>query len=326
MTQYLLLDRIKENYDLNIEKWDHYQGSYKLYTNRGIKLVKVWNDDETLSSAFHLREQLAYSGFRTIDRFIRTTSGEPYILNGDEYLVITDWIDGRIPQVTNENDLKRLGKQIAKLHLSLEKIHTDQDFEPWSIQFDRGLQHLRQIKDKITAKSKKNSFDETVLSYLDSHLQQVVQSILMANQVEKISFHSGRQPQLCHGNLELKWFRIDTYQEPWLIHFGIPVYDIPAYDVAKFLVHLYLKAEYQEKSLFQFLEGYQEMMPLDKEEKLWILTYITFPHHLWKFLYMCYLSGLQQKRFIDEQQYFQLIDLQKQLEQLYRTLYQYFRL
>ncbi|TCS83460.1 hypothetical protein [Tepidibacillus fermentans] len=326
MTQYLLHDRIKENYDLNIEKWDHYQGSYKLYTNRGIKLVKVWNDNETLSSAFHLREQLAYSGFRTIDRFIRTTSGEPYILNGDEYMVITDWIDGRIPQVTNKDDLKRVSKQIAKLHIGLAKIRVDQDWEPWSKQFDHGLQHLHQIKDKIITKGKKNSFDEAILTHIDSQIEQIKQSILMADKVEKNHFRSGRIPQWCHGNLDLKWFRIDQFDVPWLIHFGIPVYDIPAYDVAKFLVHLYLKANYQEEPVFQFLNTYQEFIPLEKEEKLWILTYITFPHHLWKFLYIRYLSRFSQTRFANEQQYFQLIDLQKHHERLYRSLYRYFQL
>ncbi|WP_339059948.1 phosphotransferase [Tepidibacillus marianensis] len=324
MAQHLPLEQIQEKYDFAIENWEYDQNVYRLHTNRGKKLLKLWNDYDTLTFAFQLREHLAHHGFRTIDRFIRTQSGEPFVSWNDEYLVVTDWLDGSIPQVTDELDITKISKLTAKLHLSLAKMEVAQDWEPWSNQFERSLFHFNNVKDKITAKSKTSPFDELVLSHIDSNQEQVKQSVLMANKVEKNGFRSGREPQWCHGNLHLRHFRIDSHHEPWLIHFDIPVYDTPVYDLAKILVHLYIKSNYQDEPIFQALNAYQEIVPLQKEEQLWILTYLTFPHHLWKYLYICYLSGLPQTRFSDEQQYIQLIDLQKQQEGLYRSLYQYF--
>ena len=326
MKDRLPIEYLEAEYNLQIEEIEQMKGTYRLRTNRGKKLLKVWNDQEFLTSAFELREQLVRNDYRKIDRFIRTGTGEPYLQSGESYLVLTDWIEGVIPQVANQEHIKLISRQIAKMHIAFANLNVNQEWEPWSNQFDRGSQHFQKIKDKITTKSKKSTLDEFVLAHLESHQAQINQSIQMATKIEKNSFRSSRMPQLCHGNLELKSFRIDSFQEPWLVQLGMPVVDTTAYDLAKYLMHLYIKSNYQDEILFRALDVYQETLPLQKEEKLWILTYLSYPHHLWKFLYIRYLSGYPHTRFADEQQYLQLVDLQKQLEHLYRSLYQYFRL
>jgi len=324
MTRHLLLGKVEENYNFTIDKWDFDQQIHYLHTNRGKKLLKTWNNYDRLTIAFQLREHLAHHGFRTIDRFIRSQSGEPFIEWNNQYFVVTDWIDGSIPHVTIQSDISKVSKRIAQLHISLAKMEIAQDWVPWSNQFERKLLHFHAVKDKIASKSKMNSFDELVLTHIHTQQEQVKQSISMANRVEKSGFRTGREPQWCHGKLDLQYFRIDSHQEVWLTQFDLPIYDTPVYDLAKFIVHLYIKSNFLEESVIQALSDYQELIPLQKEEQLWILTYLTFPHNIWKYLYVYYLSGLPHTRLSEEKQYVQLIDLQKQLEVLYRSLYQYF--
>ncbi|GBF10829.1 phosphotransferase [Tepidibacillus sp. HK-1] len=326
MIDYPVIDDVLKNYNLQVEEIEEYSSFYKLKTNRGTKILRTWNDVETLDFAFQFRESLAYEGFRKIDRFIRTNDGQPYILNGDQGFVLTDWIEGKIPVSSNPEHMKTIGKTLAEFHQAMVKIKTNQTFEPWSHHFKRGLGHLMQIEKVVSQKQRKTPLDDIVLKYIPSQQAQMRRSIEMSEKLERTYFRNEKEPGWCLGNVQLNRFRIDRFEEGWIFDLGLPIYDLPAYDLAKMVAHVYQRNGFQEDIIYKLLDAYQEKNPLEIDDKKWILTYLSYPHDLWKFLYIYFIAKVPQKGYSLERQYQQLVGLQINTEQLYQVLYVYFQL
>lgn len=318
-----LVDVIR-HYDLRVGTVESYPSFHVLKTDRGTKVLKLWNDIDTLDEAFKLRESLATSGFRKISRFIRTKKDTPYVeYNGLGYS-LTDIIDGMAPSTVREKDIQLVGRILAELHLAMSKIKVNQSFKPWSHHYYRGLEQFKLIENNIKQKTNKEPLDELILEDMPRHQEQINQSIQMARKVEKNSFKNGMEPKWCHGNLQLTSFRIDEYGEGWLNDLGLPVVDIHAYDIAKLVSRVYIKSGYKPELVYQLLDAYQKIIPLQPDDKLWVLTYIAYPHDLWKFMYINYIAKVSHPANNLNQQYQNFLESQINLGKLYQLLFTYF--
>lgn len=320
-----LVDVIR-HYDLRVATIESYPTYHILKTNRGTKVLRAWNDIETLNEAFQFRESLVSSGFRKIDRFIRTKDGASYVNHKGLGYSLSDWIEGSIPSLDKKTDIQTLGMIVGELHSALSKIEVKDSFEPWSKHFHRGREHLENTKNHITKKVSKTRLDEQILTGIDNHLKQVNESIKMAKKVEKNAFGKGLGPKWCHGNLHVNKFRIDEYGDGWIAELGIPIVEIPAYDISKLITNVYQLSGYKEEAVYLLLDNYQQFVPFKKEDKYWILTYLSYPHDIWKLLYVYYVAKVPNTSNKPEKQYQQLVEQQQNLSQLYKGLYSYFEL
>ncbi len=98
------------------------------------------------------------------------------------------------------------------------------------------------------------------------------------------------------------------------------------YDLAKLISHIYKHDTIQDQSILYLLDTYQEYFPLSSSDKYWILTYINYPHDIWKLIYIYYLVKNPQELKDIEYKYNQLLKQQEKSDGLYQTLYTYFNL
>ncbi|OEF98067.1 hypothetical protein BHF71_03340 [Vulcanibacillus modesticaldus] len=319
------LVEVLRQYELRVATIETYPSFYKLKTDRGTKILKKWNDIDTLKEVFRFKESLAKAGFRKIDRLIRTKEGKPFVLYEGHGYALTDWIDGKKPSIFDEEDLKILGTTLGNFNLATAKININHQIAPWSEHFFRGLKHLQYVERYLDNKSDKNDLDEIILKDIVKLNEQVDRSIQMARKIEKTSFRIGIEPKLCHGNLYSESFKIDEYKEGWIVDLGLPIIDIPVYDIAKLVIRIYKESGFKDEIIYQFLNHYQSVKPLQKEEKYWILTYIAYPHNIWKFLYVYYVAKIPHPTE-NLSQYKKLMDEQINLGKLYQLLFTYFDL
>ena len=321
-----IFKEVLQQYNFYVAHIEPHSSFYLLDTDKGKKILRTWNDIDTLKSAFHYREGLAYSGFRQTDRFIRTTDGMGFVELENQGFSVTDWIEGKYPSVSNDEDLRIIGKTIAYFHSALLNTKPNQSFESWSAHYHRGLNHFQSIYETLTEKRNKEKIDEIVLEHLPKWINQIKASIQMAIKVEKITSQNEQGPIWCHGNLRLNSFKIDPYQEGWLLDIAIPILEFPSYDVAKLLSRLYLNNDFLPEKLNLILNHYQEMISLRTEDKLRILTYIAYPHDLWKFLYVSYIAKVPNLQVNLEQYFKEITVTQARNKELYQSLYHYFGL
>ncbi|MGD9677352.1 MAG: hypothetical protein AB7V16_03150 [Vulcanibacillus sp.] len=316
---------VMRNYSLRVGTIDTYPNYYKLKTNYGPKIVNKWKDETSINKAHSCRELLVREGFRKIDRFIPTKEGNPYaVLNNIGYS-LTDEVFGRLPSLDSMKDIKIISSTLAKFHQALFKIETKSDFNPWSVNYSNGLIHINKIEDSIKHKSNKIAIDNLVLKDIAKSKEQIKQSIEMAQRVEKIAVRNESQPKLCHGNLYLSSFLIDEYDEGWIIDLNNPTSEMPSYDLARFVSRIYKDNNCTDEVIYKFLDYYQEIIPLKTEDKLWILTYIAYPHDLWKFLYIHYVVKVTQTNNVVKE--YQILSEQMfRLLGLYQNLFNYFKI
>jgi|GEM_PF-2947053 len=319
-----LVDVIRR-YEIRVASIDSYPLFHLLKTDRGTKVLTVWNDLETLKNSYRFKESLAKSGFRKINRFIKTKDYAPYVENQGIGYSLTDLVNGMTPTATRSQDIDLIGSTLAEFHTALENSQPDQPFELWSRHFNQGLEHLKKVEKELNEKTNKQPLDIKLLKDMPKHLEQVKQSILMAKKVEKNAFKNGLNVKWCHGNPQISSFRVDEYGEGWLIDLTVPVVDVPAYDLAKLIIRIYKKSGYNHQLMQGLLENYQKAKQLTIEDKLWLLTYIAYPHDIWKFIYVYYRVKIPQPEEINEQ-YTGLIEQQINLGSLYQFLFTYFAL
>ncbi len=316
---------VLRNYNLQVDSIDTYPNIYKLKTNYGPKIISKWNDLLSIKEAHKYREALARLGFRKVDRFISTKEGEPFVFYNNTSYSLTDEIIGRMPSANEEKDIKIISTTLAQFHLVASKIQTNSNLRLWSENYISGLGQFTNIEDFIYKKKKKNEIDEMLIDSMPRNLEQIKLSIDKAKRVEKLAIKNDSQPKLCHGNLYLSSYIIDEYDEGWIIDLTVPTIDVLAYDIAKFITRLYKESNYNDATIYNFLEYYQKVIPLRTEDKLWILTYIAYPHALWKFLYIHYVVKVTNSNNILKE--YQIVNDQIiKVSGLYQSLFTYFKL
>jgi hypothetical protein len=85
-----LLRTVIREYNFHVYHTLPITNGYLFETNVGTKYISVWRDKELLNWSFLWREEVAKKGFRTIDRFIRSRDGAPFVQLNKEYIVVQD--------------------------------------------------------------------------------------------------------------------------------------------------------------------------------------------------------------------------------------------
>lgn len=314
---------IIRQYDLRVGMIETYSSFYRLKTNLGTKLLTKWSDINILKETYRYRELVVKAGFRKINRFIRTKDGLPYVIHNNVGYALTDDIKGKIISINDEKELKMMVNSISKFQQALFNIKLDNQLKMWSSNYYNGLKYIRNVEENLKLKKIRNEMDELLISDIQFHRKQIAQSVELANKVEKIANKNNSLPKLNHGNFQLSSFILDEFDECWINDFLNPVIDVAAYDIAKFIRRLYKGEKVQIEKIYKILDYYQEDIPLKYEDKLWILTYLAYPHDLWKFIRIYYSSkSIESKCIID--QYRDICEQQMNIGQLYQGLYNYF--
>ncbi|MCF6092680.1 hypothetical protein L1765_01565 [Microaerobacter geothermalis] len=105
---------------------------WMLQTDKGTKMMRVFDDLEKIMWSHQWREQMTRQGFRTLERFIRTKDGEPYAQLHGKKIVVTDGLEGESFQIKDEQTCFFLGEITARIHLAMELVkrfqYTNQPF------------------------------------------------------------------------------------------------------------------------------------------------------------------------------------------------------
>lgn len=321
-----LVDVIRQ-YSFRVGTIESFKAFHILKTDRGTKILNIWQDIHQLEQVNYHQEQLINQGFRKMDHFIKTRDGKPYVIYKGLGYSLSDVINGVTPSIKRENDLQIVGETLGSFHSALIGIKVNRPFTRWSYHFEKGYKSLNELQDKLTNKQNKAQIDQLVLSDLPSYKEQINQSIQMAKKVERNTMKNQVDPIWCHGNLALNSFKIDELGQGWIIDYRIPIVEMASYDLAKLISRIYIKNGYDFKQISLILNNYQRLKPLSTDDKLWILTYVAYPHGLWK-LYQLYKLGKteleQEKESIE--QYHKLLEEQINLGKLYQELFTYFNI
>lgn len=117
-----MLQAVQQHYHFHILHHVPLNEELHLQTNCGTKKVVVWTDEQALHWSFLWREEAATGGIRTVDRFIRTKDGAPFVSLGDSYLTVQDLPYGNQLNIHHNTHRLQASKLLARIYSNFRTL------------------------------------------------------------------------------------------------------------------------------------------------------------------------------------------------------------
>ncbi|SMB92677.1 spore coat protein, CotS family [Desulfonispora thiosulfatigenes DSM 11270] len=223
---------------------------------------------------------LFQKGFN-IAPLIVTNSFKPWIVSDNNFYILTNWVKGDLPNFENIDDILKITKSIANLHLySKEYTPQTREYKDNNIELKRKQGLL--LEYKYEAENQKN--DEFSLLYL-KHFEYFFESWENTSQnfnksaYKKLIKNLDTMPCLCLNSFAPLNFSLDTSENIWILHLDKIHIDLPVLDLRQFIFKImYTNDCWDKKVLSQIMKKYLEIYPLTEEELNLLLIDLQIPH------------------------------------------------
>ncbi len=277
------LSEVWECYDMNIETICKGRGITILKTDKGIRVLQPLGTSESrLEQEARLKEALYDAGYQSIDRFIRNRDGE--LITCDRYhmpYVLKEYFDGKECNIRVEEDMLAAVKNLGKLHLALQKVEPEVERTELKTlrTFRRHNQEMKRVQSYMRQTATKSEFDYLYLSCFDAFYKQGVAVVRQLEHTQETVLK--RHWHYCHGAYHQHNILIGK-EEIATVNFEHFMVDNQLVDLYTFLRKVMEKNEYQPELLLRLIEAYDQWIPLQEEDYVFLYYLLWYPEKFWK--------------------------------------------
>lgn len=274
------LSEVCQNYRARVIRVTPLDDCWLLETNRGPKELHVWPRVDVMRWSFAWRERLARQGFRELERFIRTRDSKPYVMVGNQGVTMTDHFRRIESWEPRPATARQCGRVVAMMHLSQQESNllTGADYlQQEKIKAESEWAHAKALAESYRSKYGKEKGEKRWVGSLLSPLLQRMEraAVLLGHE----SIPAG-ELTVSHRDLSSdNWGMVGG--KLYLRGFFRPNLSVRQRDVAGFLRDAYL-ARRDLEEIDAFLDGYEEVKPLDYGEYTLLLAFMARPREVWR--------------------------------------------
>lgn len=166
------LNKLFASYGLQAIHARPIENGYVAQTNKGKRLVTIWDHFERLRWSNRWREILYRDGEQQTTRFLETRNKKKYIRYQGKYFVVSVFPEGRAIDPASEEECGVAGEIFARFHKALEKIDQKADakshFQLNEQYFANGSAVIQQVVGAIEKKTTPTLTDELIYANLPS--------------------------------------------------------------------------------------------------------------------------------------------------------------
>jgi len=307
---------IAVRYNLDVKNILPFRDIYILTTLKGKKVLKKSPfSPERIMFIHGAKEHLYQNNFKSLDSFLCTVDGYPYINFQDEIYTLSDYPEGRQCDFDDREDVIKAANLLARLHKASkgyvppENSKVQDDLGKLPAYFNKRFAELRRLK-KIAGK-RRSSFDRLFLQHADyfcNRAEKVIEqlgggeyeSAVDAARHEKVFCHH----DFTHNNLICSDNRISV------INFDYCRYELKVYDVANFIRRKMRKCKWDIEEAGVILKEYLSVEKISREEFFVMKLMLQFPQKFWRVANKYYNS----KRNLAEKAFY--INLQEAVDEV----------
>ena len=164
------LKKLLASYKLKVIQVQKHENGYVIGTNKGKRLVSIWENAELLRWSNTWREELFVQGHKQVQRFLPNHNKKKYIRYQGKYFVLSDFSEGRSIDLQNEEECSGAGEIFAKFHKALDRIDQKVTTENTSSlneeYFTKGSTVIKKVMKAIEEKSNPTLTDEVIYANL----------------------------------------------------------------------------------------------------------------------------------------------------------------
>jgi spore coat protein YsxE len=274
-------------YDLFPERVESYGKVQKITTKRGTFALKESDMNvEQMNWYLHCMDRLHEIRYERVVPITPTKYGDPFVVINNRYYYVTKWVenDARHDFVYEDFIIEELGK----LHVNTVKAQTfsEEVVKDSYTGLIRRFEHRQLEMERFTEVAERQTYISPFeLRYL-SQFHKMMRIAEDAKQkvtewYEGCAENKRYRSVLCHGRPFRGHVVPDQLGEGSFINFERAVLDTPVKDLAYFFRTAAQYPEWSEQSAIQWLERYENHLPLLKEEKILLASYLKFPEPIY---------------------------------------------
>ncbi|MBO8172529.1 MAG: hypothetical protein H0Z33_11670 [Bacillaceae bacterium] len=256
--------QILQAYDWKVYRGRPHQNGILLETNKGKKQINFWHDRVTFTWSYMWREELARSGYRTVERFLPTRNNRPGFVMDQWIVAATDYYSGISVDHRKHRDHYVLGKVLGRLHKTLEK-----------------LKNHRTMKRIESVWKKNNTFEifdvrplpqpENKHNFTSGVEARIKKSLELSSKVHLLRKHLPLSHAGFSGDNLIRISR-----QWYLTGFHNPSLKLLHHDTSHAISHIYQNSEWNLDHVAAFIKGYRTERQLSREEWIYMLSILIY--------------------------------------------------
>ncbi|GAB7388683.1 hypothetical protein BSNK01_25210 [Bacillaceae bacterium] len=242
---------------------------WEIETDRGRKRLEMWPDKEQLEWSFAWREGVAKNGFRSVERFIRTKEGMPYVWAESRGFALVDHVSGTAPNPTDRNDCRRMGNILAMLHQAMEECPAPATAS--------GVRQVQRMETEIAFMREILKRPESIPHWAARNGRPLLERMQRAHRflAGMSEGENGTFPASVSAFTPVNMAKGADF---WYVHGFRPSCAAPRYqDMAQLLKCVYLESGRDDGAVKAVLAGYAERRPFLLSDVKKLLAYLLYP-------------------------------------------------
>ncbi|HJV44520.1 MAG TPA: hypothetical protein VJ824_02210 [Bacillota bacterium] len=278
------LKKLLSTYRLKVLRIHPHDHGFLVETNKGIKVVTIWDNGELLKWSNRWREEVAIQGGTGVERFLVNVNKKKYIRYQGKYYVISSVPEGHHPDVYCNDECMKVGELFARYHSALDRIDQGSVTPVSHSQVDEKLfteatTWIKQLMQSIEQKQEVPTLiDEIIYMNLPLiydrfrrafQLWEGIKDSISYLPLSTVSYHLEQMTKNDEG-----WYIGGGYNQPLA-----PLHQ----DTVQLIREVYEKSEWKIEAVGGFLKGYNNQRNLTDSEWVYILMQLAVPWEVWKY-------------------------------------------
>jgi CotS family spore coat protein len=284
------LQEILNHWDLELYRFEKICDVYKIYTQKGIKNLKVSPAVAARLQFVHQAVQhLTKKGFTQMYPLIPTVQGDTYIFDQHYAYSLFDWIEGRQSNYKNKKELIQSFRILADFHQKsydfTAPLHSNMRNHLGKClkHFEERHQDLLRFKE-MARNDAHDPFAVTYLANINYFLPMAEKAIakMKKSAYPRLVERAKITKPFCHGDPAARNFIITPNEEVFIIDFDSCRLDLPIMDLIKFTRRVMKKYRWRYSVAKLLIDNYQDIQPLTSSELEVMKAVFFFPQKFWR--------------------------------------------
>lgn len=265
---------------------------YKVICNeKSYCLKRIRHGDKKALKGLLLVRYLKSNDFSNVAEYIKTLDGRECVKYKKERYYLTEWIDGKECDFKTIDELIKASQLLGEFHIKSKGfyskgINMGSNHKNWPKMLLEMKEDLLYFEKVIDSKKIKSVFDAEYKNTIDYYKNMMDVSIQLLNNSNYIDISKKAKEQrcVCHDSFYYQNILLKNDNTMYIIDLDSTIYDIHAYDLAKFIRRILHKKAYSWSFEVgkKLIEAYSEINKLTYEDYEILLAFIIFPHKFWK--------------------------------------------
>lgn len=279
-------------YNIKLISVEKVRSAYKVNTKDSIFCLKEFkHNDRKASVGYQLTRFLKDNGFDGVADYFKTIDGKDVIKYKKKYYYLTSWIEGSECDFKDINVLKQACAFLADFHnkskgFNINFVKIKRNYNKWEKKILGIKKDLLNFKSLITNKILKTYFDEEYYKLIEFNLKLCDKAlqIFSKESYKGLCDKAKKEKLICHDSFYYQNLLINDKGKMFLIDLDSVIYDLPIYDLAKFIRRIMNKSyiEWNFEIAQDLISAYDEVRKIEREEFEVFLGHLIIPHRFWK--------------------------------------------